>query len=58
MAAAKTAGASGLLLPPAEEEAVIKARFLTQASVARGEPPFKKLAKRCVLALYLLISAC
>ncbi len=43
MAAAKAAA-----LPPAEEEAVIKTRFLTQASVARGEPPFKRFTKRWV----------
>ena len=33
-------------LSPAEEEAIIRERFLTGASVGRGEPPFKKLIKR------------
>lgn len=37
------------LLSQSEEEQVIKHRFLTQATVARGEPPFKKLTKRCAL---------
>ncbi|KAL6765786.1 Tho complex subunit 7-domain-containing protein [Haematococcus lacustris] len=40
------ASAKFLALSAAEEEAVIRFRCLTQASVARGEPPFKKLAKR------------
>eukprot|EP00798_Chlamydomonas_sp_ICE-L_P017363 gene17363-23665_t len=31
---------------PAEEEAIIRSRYLAQASVPRGEPPFKKVAKR------------
>lgn len=38
--------ASKVLLQPSEEDAVIKERFLTGASVGRGEPPFKKLIKR------------
>jgi hypothetical protein len=46
-AATAPARAAAGALTAAEEEAVIKARFLTQASVARGEPPFKRLAKRC-----------
>ena len=33
-------------LSPAEEEVIIRERFLTGASVGRGEPPFKKLIKR------------
>mmetsp|Transcript_24164 Transcript_24164/g.52788 ORF Transcript_24164/g.52788 Transcript_24164/m.52788 type:complete len:219 (-) Transcript_24164:385-1041(-) len=32
----------------AEEDAIIKNRFLTQAAVSRGEPPLKKLVKRFV----------
>ncbi|GAX79718.1 hypothetical protein CEUSTIGMA_g7159.t1 [Chlamydomonas eustigma] len=32
----------------AEEEAIIRARFLTGASVSRGAPPFQKLLKRFV----------
>jgi len=38
--------ASKILFPPAEEDAVIRERFLTGAAVGRGEPPFKKLIKR------------
>ena len=30
----------------AEEEAIIKTRFITGASASRGEPPLKKLAKK------------
>lgn len=32
----------------AEEEAIIKNRFLTGAAVSRGEPPFRKLVRRFV----------
>jgi hypothetical protein len=28
------------------DEEIIRQRFLTQASVPRGEPPFKKLTKK------------
>eukprot|EP00197_Chlamydomonas_leiostraca_P008563 CAMPEP_0202883220 /NCGR_PEP_ID=MMETSP1391-20130828/39131_1 /ASSEMBLY_ACC=CAM_ASM_000867 /TAXON_ID=1034604 /ORGANISM="Chlamydomonas leiostraca, Strain SAG 11-49" /LENGTH=176 /DNA_ID=CAMNT_0049566199 /DNA_START=166 /DNA_END=693 /DNA_ORIENTATION=- len=38
--------AKATALTLAEEEQVIRNRFLTQAMVARGEPPFKKLTKR------------
>ena len=37
-------------LTPAEEEAIVKTRFLTGAAVPRGEPPFKKLVRRWVCA--------
>jgi hypothetical protein len=37
---------SKVAITAAEEEAIIKARFLTGASVSRGAPPFQKLLKR------------
>lgn len=45
-AAAAAAQAQARSLAQQEEEAIIKARFLTQTSVARGEPPIKRLVKR------------
>ncbi|KAF5841487.1 Tho complex subunit 7-domain-containing protein [Dunaliella salina] len=32
----------------AEEDQIIRARFLTQTSVTRGEPPFRKLTKKFI----------
>lgn len=41
--------AKATALTLAEEEVVIKNRFLTQTTVTRGEPPFRKLTKRSAL---------
>lgn len=35
-----------LVFLKAEEEQTIRMRFLTQTSVSRGEPPFRKLTKK------------
>lgn len=38
--------ATGKAFSAAEEESIIKARFLTGAAVSKGEPPFRKLVKK------------
>jgi hypothetical protein len=48
MATAAVPGPKAGALSLADEEQIIKNRFMTQASVARGEPPLKRLTKRRV----------